>query len=306
MDKKYGMSMLVLAIALIALCVAIASYIKEPEVRVMEINVTEGKPMEAISAGPIYLGTSNGFVIKFENGKRIYFSGDTSLFGDMRYVIGDYYKPDVAFLASGNTFTMNPEDAALATTWVNPGYVIPYHYHTFAMIEQDASEFVSEVNKHRQNGGTRAEPIVLEYGVERILEGVKITWLGHGTFLFESPTGSRILLDPWITGNPDMPAIYKDLKNFKKIDLILITHGHLDHWDLNDLKELTRLYNPTILTQYEMALYLQQKGVTSQIALMNIGGRITKDLLERQGINSNMTGDMEIIMVRAEHSSSAP
>jgi L-ascorbate metabolism protein UlaG (beta-lactamase superfamily) len=304
MEKTFGISLVVLVIALIALGIAVASYTKAPEVT--KINITEAQPSEAIYKGPTYTGTSNGFIITFENGKKIYFSGDTALFGDMKFVIGEYYKPDIAFLTAGDTFTMDPVDAAFATTWINPKYAIPYHYHTFAMVVQDANEFVSEVNKHRQEGRTRAEPVVLEYGAEQTLEGVRITWLGHGTFLFESPTGIRILLDPWLTGNPDCPATYKDFGNFGKIDLILITHGHLDHWDLDDLKELVRLYNPPILTQYELALYLQQLGITSPIALMNKGGKITKDLLGQQGITANMPAGMEIMLVYADHSSSPP
>ena len=52
------------------------------------------------------------------------------------------------------------------------------------------------------------------------------TWLGHATFLFESPGGKRIVLDPWITGNPSSPDSAKKLG---ALDLILISHGHSDH-----------------------------------------------------------------------------
>jgi len=307
MGKKMWITVAVIAaISVASLGISIAGYHRVPEEKV---EIVEPKVIEEEGAGlkgPIYTGTSNGFLITFEEGAKLYFSGDTALFGDMKFVVGDYYKPDIAFLSAGDTFTMDPIDAAFATTWINPKYVIPYHYHTFAMVVQDASKFVDEVNRHRQNGDTRAEPIVLEYGVERTLEGVKVTWLGHGTFLFESPTGTRILLDPWLTSNPDTPAEYKIFENFEKIDLVLITHGHLDHWDLGDLKELVRLYNPPILTQYEMALYLQQLGITAPIVLMNKGGKITKNLLEQQGITANMPAGMQIMLVHADHSSSPP
>jgi len=306
MDKKIWIAMgVIAAISVASLGISIARYQRVPQ-KEIEVVKPEVPEESAGFKGPVYTGTSNGFLIEFENGVKLYFSGDTALFSDMKFVIGDYYKPDIAFLSAGDTFTMDPIDAAFATTWINPKYAIPHHYHTFAMIVQNASKFVDEVNRHRQNGDTRAEPVVLEYGVERTLDGVKITWLGHGTFLFESPTGTRILLDPWLTANPDTPAEYKNFEDFKKIDLILITHGHLDHWDLDDLKELVRLYNPPILTQYEMALYLQQLGITAPIALMNKGGKITKNLLEQQEITANMPGDMEIMLVHADHSSSPP
>lgn len=55
-----------------------------------------------------------------------------------------------------------------------------------------------------------------------------------------------------------------------------------------------------------MALYLQQLGITAPVALMNKGGKITKNLLEQQGITANMPADMEIMLVQADHSSSPP
>jgi L-ascorbate metabolism protein UlaG (beta-lactamase superfamily) len=305
MGKKLWVAIVVVAISVAALGTSIAGYQRVPK-ETVEIVKPEVPEESAGLKGPVYTGTSNGFIITFENEVKLYFSGDTALFGDMKFVIGDYYKPDIAFLSAGDTFTMDPVDAAFATTWINPKYAIPYHYHTLAMIVRDASKFVDEVNRHRQNGDTRAEPIILDYGVERTLDGLKVTWLGHGTFLFESPTGTRILLDPWLTANPDTPAEYKVFENFKKIDLILITHGHLDHWDLEDLEELVRLYNPPILSQYEMALYLQQLGITAPIALMNKGGKITKNLLEQQAITANMPAGMQIMLVYADHSSSPP
>ena len=37
------------------------------------------------------------------------------------------------------------------------------------------------------------------------LRGVRITWLGHGTFKISSPSGKTILLDPWLQDNPACP-----------------------------------------------------------------------------------------------------
>ena len=47
--------------------------------------------------GPLYLGEPVGFVIELEDGKRVYFAGDTELFGDMA-IIGEMHRPDIAFL----------------------------------------------------------------------------------------------------------------------------------------------------------------------------------------------------------------
>ena len=38
------------------------------------------------------------------------------------------------------------------------------------------------------------------------MASLAFTWLGHSTFLFVSPGGKRLLIDPWIGGNPAAPA----------------------------------------------------------------------------------------------------
>ena len=35
--------------------------------------------------------------------------------------------------------------------------------------------------------------------------GVEITWYGHGTWGHKSPSGTRIIVDPWLAGNPKCP-----------------------------------------------------------------------------------------------------
>jgi len=54
----------------------------------------------------------------------------------------------------------------------------------------------------------------------------QIQWLGHSTFLITSPNGKRILIDPWVQGNPACPEGAKQLPG---VDIMLITHGHSDH-----------------------------------------------------------------------------
>jgi len=57
--------------------------------------------------GPLYLGEPVGFVIGLEDGLRVYFAGDTDVFGDMKF-IADLHAPDVAFLPIGGHYTMGP------------------------------------------------------------------------------------------------------------------------------------------------------------------------------------------------------
>jgi L-ascorbate metabolism protein UlaG (beta-lactamase superfamily) len=58
------------------------------------------------------------------------------------------------------------------------------------------------------------------------LKGTSITWLGHATVLIVTSKGTTILIDPFIEYNPKYPKGYK-LPD--KIDLLLLTHGHMDH-----------------------------------------------------------------------------
>jgi L-ascorbate metabolism protein UlaG (beta-lactamase superfamily) len=76
------------------------------------------------------VGPATGFIVRFEGGPIVYFAGDTALFGDMR-LIGDRYKPDIAFLPIGDRYTMGPEDAALAAEWLGAKTIVPMHYGTF-------------------------------------------------------------------------------------------------------------------------------------------------------------------------------
>lgn len=78
----------------------------------------------------IYAGLATGYVITFEDGLTIYFAGDTSLFGDMR-LIGEMYKPTIAFLPIGDLFTMGPEQAAKANDLLGARQIVPMHYGTF-------------------------------------------------------------------------------------------------------------------------------------------------------------------------------
>ncbi|HEU4941031.1 MAG TPA: MBL fold metallo-hydrolase, partial [Candidatus Eisenbacteria bacterium] len=68
-------------------------------------------------------------------------------------------------------------------------------------------------------------------------EGLSITWLGHATVLYRSPRGKSVLVDAWLDHNPATPDSDKDLG---AVDLMLITHGHFDHFD--DCLTIARRY----------------------------------------------------------------
>jgi L-ascorbate metabolism protein UlaG (beta-lactamase superfamily) len=81
----------------------------------------------------VYLGEPAGFIVKLETGQRIYFAGDTALFGDMR-LIAEMYAPEIAFLPIGDYYTMGPEAAARACVMLGVRQVVPMHFGTFPIL----------------------------------------------------------------------------------------------------------------------------------------------------------------------------
>ena len=86
-------------------------------------------------------GVAVGYVIEFENGFKIYDTGDTDVFGDMA-LISRLFKPDLAMVPIGGHFTMDPERAAFAVReLIRPKMVIPNHYGTFPVLNRTPAEF---------------------------------------------------------------------------------------------------------------------------------------------------------------------
>ena len=109
-----------------------------------------------------FVGEAAGYIIEFENGFKVYHSGDTSIMGDMKYVIRDYYKPDVAILPIGGVFTMGPKEAAFAVKLISPRYAIPEHFGTFPVLVQSADGFVKEAKHY----APKTKTIVIKPGEE--------------------------------------------------------------------------------------------------------------------------------------------
>jgi L-ascorbate metabolism protein UlaG (beta-lactamase superfamily) len=100
----------------------------------LRITMTDARHSSSIDdRGIVYLGEAAGFVVRLENGQTIYFAGDTGLFGDMK-LIGELYKPDIAFLPIGDRFTMGPDTAAIAAQWLGVKQVVPMHHSTFPLL----------------------------------------------------------------------------------------------------------------------------------------------------------------------------
>lgn len=78
----------------------------------------------------IYGGEAAGYVLRFPDGRSLYFAGDTTVFSDMA-LIRELYQPELAFLPIGGLFTMSPREAALACRILGARKIIPMHFGTF-------------------------------------------------------------------------------------------------------------------------------------------------------------------------------
>ncbi len=93
----------------------------------------------------------------------------------------------------------------------------------------------------------------------------KVRFLGHAAFYIEGE-GIKALIDPFLTGNPQAKASPSD---FTDINYIFVTHGHGDH--LGDTIEIAKRTNATVISVFEIANYVQSKGVQNAHP-MHIGG----------------------------------
>ena len=108
-----------------------------------------------------YLGEPAGLILELEDGKKIYFAGDTCVFGDMQ-LIGRIYEPDLAVLPIGDHYTMGPKEAAVALELLGVGRCVPCHYGTFPLLtgtpEACREALTTELrdHRHRARGDVRA------------------------------------------------------------------------------------------------------------------------------------------------------
>ena len=81
-----------------------------------------------------YGGEAAGIIVELEDGTKVYFAGDTCVFGDMQ-LIGRIYSPDVAVLPIGGHYTMDPKEAAVALELLGTKRCVPCHFGTFPVLK---------------------------------------------------------------------------------------------------------------------------------------------------------------------------
>ncbi len=93
---------------------------------------------------------------------------------------------------------------------------------------------------------------------------MKLRYFSHSAFQITTDDGQRILIDPFLDGNPTSPVKAADVE----ADFILLTHGHGDH--LGDTLSIATRCNSLCICENELANYIVSKGVRAHN--MHIGG----------------------------------
>jgi L-ascorbate metabolism protein UlaG (beta-lactamase superfamily) len=121
----------------------------------------------------------------------------------------------------------------------------------------------------------------------------EVLWLGQATIRITTPGGKVIVIDPWLTTNPKTPAEYKQLSALGKVDMILVTHAHYDHF--NDAPALAKLNNAPVYNAGGMGPSIVSLGILPAALVQRFGKGGTVAPFGPSG--------PKITAVHAEHSS---
>jgi len=120
---------------------------------------------------------------------------------------------------------------------------------------------------------------------------IEVLWLGQSCFRITTPSGKVIVTDPWLLQNPRTPAEYKKLEALGKVDAILVSHGHLDHFA--DAPALAKMHNVAMRAPGDMNATVVALGILPPALAprFNKGGTV------------DVAPGVKVTAVRAEHSS---
>ncbi len=115
-----------------------------------------------------------------------------------------------------------------------------------------------------------------------------LTWLGHAAFRIDTPGGTRVYIDPYLTANPKCPEAERQPE---RVDVIGLTHGHDDH--VGDTVALAQRFGCPVFAPVELRGWLSGKGLPE-----NPGEALNK------GGTAEVRG-LKLTLTNAHHSSSA-
>jgi L-ascorbate metabolism protein UlaG (beta-lactamase superfamily) len=120
---------------------------------------------------------------------------------------------------------------------------------------------------------------------------IEVLWLGQSCFRITTLSGKVILTDPWLLQNPRTPPEYKKLEALGKIDVLLVTHGHADHFA--DAPALAKLHNVPMRAPGDMNAAVVALGILPPALAprFNKGGTV------------EVAPGVKVTAVRSEHSS---
>ena len=120
----------------------------------------------------------------------------------------------------------------------------------------------------------------------------EVLWLGQAGFRIKTPGGQTIVIDPWVTGGPKTPPTYKaDIAALGKVDLLLVTHAHVDH--IGDAPALAKLHKTVLYGPGDM--------ITPLVTLGILPAELTHRF-NKSGSVKPLPG-IKVTAVKAEHSS---
>lgn len=116
-------------------------------IRVTQVRADHTSSFTEEGGRIVYGGVASGFVVKLPDGCTFYHAGDTALFSDMS-LIGDLWRPELAFLPIGDRYTMDPEQAARACRLIGAQWVIPIHHGTFPSLTGTPTDLARSLHEH--------------------------------------------------------------------------------------------------------------------------------------------------------------
>ena len=119
---------------------------------------------------------------------------------------------------------------------------------------------------------------------------MKLKYFSHSSFLITLDSGVKILIDPFLDGNPTSPVSAGDVD----ADYILITHGHGDHF--GDTLSIAQRCDSLCICENELASYISANGVRAHN--MHIGGSYDFEFGKiklTQALHSSVTPDNQCV-----------